>query len=251
MPSDSVKGNRKPTTCNTPANSFEAALDNALAEKVNTAELVTVTACQPGGPGGAAGYVTVKPLVKQTSAKGETLENCEFFRVPYYRAQAGTAAVVLDPVPGDVGIVVFTKSDSSGVGQGQKEAVPPASYRKFDLANGFYVSSHLNKAPETWIELGQGHDITIHGPATVTIKTQNCTVEAPETHITGNVTIGQNLMVKGNVTWAGVGQGQGGPAKFSGGLANNGGDVVSDGISLEGHTHGGVESGPSATGGPR
>lgn len=229
--SQMVKGNRQPTSTNTAFNSFSAAMENMLGERLNTAEVVKVTGVQPGGTGGAAGYVTVQPLVKQTSAKGETLPNCQFFRVPYFRIQAGNAAIVIDPVPGDIGIVVFTKSDSSGVGQGQSEAVPPGSFRKFDQGDGFYVASLLNKAPETWVEFTQGHAITINGPQAVTIKARQCTIDAQETHVTGNLTVDGKVQTKSGI--------------------NNSGDVKSGGISLESHTHRGVETGPGSTGGPQ
>ena len=47
-----------------------------------------------------------------------------------------------------------------------------------------------------------------------------------------------NLIVTGGISWSGVAQAPGGlPAAFSNGLVNTGGDIVSDGVSLEGHVH--------------
>jgi hypothetical protein len=47
-----------------------------------------------------------------------------------------------------------------------------------------------------------------------------------------------NLVVTGGISWSGVAQGAGGsPVAFSGGLVNIGGDIVSDGKSLETHIH--------------
>jgi len=47
-----------------------------------------------------------------------------------------------------------------------------------------------------------------------------------------------NLIITGGITWSGVAQAPGGaPVAFSGGLLNTGGDIVSDGVSLEGHKH--------------
>ena len=58
------------------------------------------------------------------------------------------------------------------------------------------------------------------------------TITCPTVNVIGN------LVVTGGISWSGVAQGVGGsPAAFSGGLINTGGDIESDGISLEGHTH--------------
>jgi len=34
---------------------------------------------------------------------------------PYYRAQGGTSGIILDPVVGDIGVMVFASRDSSAV----------------------------------------------------------------------------------------------------------------------------------------
>jgi hypothetical protein len=58
------------------------------------------------------------------------------------------------------------------------------------------------------------------------------------------------MFIEGNVTWAGIGQGQAGPAVFRGGIVNSEGVIKSNNVTLETHTHSGVETGSGNTGGP-
>ena len=114
MSNRTVKDNRKPSSANSLYNALELMIDNAIHQKINTSEMVMVVDVEPGGPGGAAGYVTVKPLVRQTDAREETHEPVELYKLPYTRMPCGGAAIVMDPQPGAIGLVNFTKRASSG-----------------------------------------------------------------------------------------------------------------------------------------
>lgn len=85
--------------------------------------------------------------------------------------------------------------------------------------------------------------ITAAGAATLTCS--GLTVDAALSTFTGDV------VIDGGITWKGDAQGDGGPATFAGGLENAGGDITSDGISLETHVHGGVTTGAGTTGAPQ
>jgi len=92
---------------------------------------------------------------------------------------------------------------------------------------------------------------------TVTASTK-VTMTTPLVECSANVTIGGNLTVTGLTITGGLsslGTYGAGIATFSGGLTNTGGDISSDGISLESHTHpqGSDSNGDSQqdTGGPQ
>jgi phage baseplate assembly protein gpV len=146
------------------------------------------------------------------------------------RVQGGKAALVIDPEPGDIGLAVFTKSDSSGVEQANTTQVQPGSFRTFDQANGFYVSAFLNKEPEIWLELKKTGEVHIHGKTKIFIDTEtDIELKASQVTITGP------LKVTGAVnTLAGI--------------TNTGSTVSSNGIVLDTHTHPGDSGG--VTGGP-
>ena len=176
MTDKAVKGNRKYASGNSAYNATEFLIRNVIMQNVNTAIPVIVTGAQAGGAGAAAGYVTVKPLVAQIDGFGNTVPPVELFSLPYFRYQGGKAAVVIDPVPGDIGLAIFCKSDCSNVQTGTTEPVQPGSFRKFSQADGFYVGGFLNAAPAVYIEIDQSEHITITAAGSVTVNAPDVTV---------------------------------------------------------------------------
>lgn len=93
------------------------------------------------------------------------------------------------------------------------------------------------------INVGGTADITVDGNTSLT--TPQLTVNSPTTNITGNVTI-QGTLTANNGTMTVTGS-----TMSMQGTMNASQDVTGGGISLKSHVHGGVESGPSNTGGPQ
>jgi phage baseplate assembly protein V len=93
------------------------------------------------------------------------------------------------------------------------------------------------------------------------------TADCPETETTGNLTVGGNLSVKGDSDFegkaavmgafsyaagmSGTGGASGGTTTITGPIDQSGGAITSNGVVLHTHTHGGVQSGGSNTGGPK
>lgn len=151
---------------------------------VNTAIPVRVDSCTKPGVGGAAGYVSATPLVQQRGADGNALMPVSLPQLPYYRVQAGTAAVVLDPQPGDIGLAVFSQQDASNVKEGTSEPVQAGSFRAFDMSDGFFVASHYGQTPTTFVHLDpEKGEVTIKAPTKITI-------DAPQIELKGAVTMG-------------------------------------------------------------
>ena len=180
-----VKGNKRATSGSTQYNAMEFLIRNVIQGLVNTAIPVIVTAVDAGGSGEPTGYVTVKPLVCQVDGFGETLDPAELFRVPYARVQGGVAALVIDPVPGDIGLAVFAKSDCSGVAQLQSKPVQPGSFRKFSMSDGFYFGGFLNRVPEVYVEVKQDQSIVITASSGVTVNAPTVTVPSGDVIASG------------------------------------------------------------------
>lgn len=176
-----VKGMADEYTDSTPLNQLEF-LIKTLTRDMSTAIPVIITAVQAGDTN-AAGYVDARPLVAQIDAWGNSLPMAVIHHLPYFRLQAGRAAVVLDPVVGDIGLAVFAQSDCSNVKQGANQTVQPGSWRKFDQADGFYVGGFLNKSVDTFVRLTQDGSITIKAPG-------NVTIDAPTVTYTGDIICG-------------------------------------------------------------
>ena len=222
-----VQGISPVTGTNSDVNAFSFFVDAMIKRRVNTALPVIVTAVEPGGTG-ATGRVTVRPLVCQTDAERNVLKPAELFSVPYSRVQGGVAAVICDPIPGDIGLAVFAQQDSSNVDVGTASPVQPGSFRSFDAADAFFFGGFLNRAPEVWLELAQDGTATLHAPNKIRIET-------PLVEFTGRlVQTGEDSTDR---------------STMRGGFINIGGEIVSNGISVEHHVHTGDSGG--TTGQPR
>lgn len=244
------QGLRDPYTMATPYNQLEFIVRRIVSEMVNTSALVRIDGCTSQGPDGPAGTVAATPLVAQTDAEGNALPMVSLPSLPHYRIQAGIAAVIMDPVPGDIGVASFCKADSSTVKPGTTEPQRPGSFRSFDQADGMLVASVSNQAPEVWIEIKQDKTIIVHAPEGCTIETdktveikaaEGIVLDAPQTTITGNLTATGE---KGDAI------GMTGTVSLDGSLTSTG-DQVAAGISQTRHTHTGVMPGGGDTGKPQ
>jgi len=241
-----VTSNRRPNSGASPYNALDFLVENALKRKINVAIPVRVDSCTAPGPDDAAGYVSATPLITQRDAEGNTLEQVSIPRLPFFRLSCGTAAIVADPQPGDVGLAVFAQSDISGLTAGNSKPIAPGSFRCFDMSDGIYLGGILGKPPTVFIHLDpQSGEITLECP-------QKVTVNSPQVEINASDSVALNtplVRVAGRIKQSGeMGTGEG--SEFQGGFTNTGGKITSNGITLETHTHSGVETGPGNTGGP-
>lgn len=158
-----VQGVAKYNYNNSPYNAISFIIQQAIREQVNTCIVCKVIAVFDG-------YVDVLPLVTQISGKGEAVKPTTLYKLPFMRYHAGVAAVILDPVPGDIGLAVFSTKDCSNVKVGTTEPQQPASFRGNSMANGFYIGGFLNQAPSVFVELTQGGAVNITAPGGVNIS---------------------------------------------------------------------------------
>ena len=173
---EEVKGVANYAASNSPYNSLSFMIQQAIREQVNTCIICKVV-------GVSDGYVDVLPLVTQVSGKDEAIAPTTLYHLPFMRYHAGIAAVILNPVVGDIGLAVFAGKDCSNVKVGTSEPVPPASFRDNSMANGFFIGGFLNKAPSVFVELTQGGAVNITAPGGVNIN--------------GNVTVSGDVVASG------------------------------------------------------
>lgn len=171
-----VKGVANYAASNSQYNALSFMIQQAIREQVNTCIICKVV-------GVSDGYVDVLPMVTQVSGKDEAIAPTTLYKLPYMRYHAGVAAVILNPVVGDIGLAVFAGKDCSNVKVGTSEPVPPASFRDNSMANGFYIGGFLNQAPSVFIELTQGGAVNITAPGGVNIN--------------GNVTVSGDVVASG------------------------------------------------------
>lgn len=219
-----------------PLNSMEFFIRSLISQVVSTSLPVVVTAVERKGEEAGAGYVTVKPLLQPRNNSGDGLEVTTIPKLPYFRLQHGKAAIICDPKVGDIGLAVVAKQDISNI-NGSTTPKVPATYRKFDPSDSFYIGGFWGKAPEVFIHLEDEGTIKIKAPTKISMEAPECEVNA-STSFTVN---SSQIDLNGPISGGGSG---GADATFTG-------DVNAKGISLTSHTHTGVQSGNSSTGAPQ
>ena len=206
-----------------------------IKQSVCTAIPVRVDSIDRPADGSGAGTLSATPLVAQTDADGNLIAPVSIPRLPWFRLQHGKAAVICDPVPGDVGLAVFAQSDCSKV-NGGTEPVTPGSFRYFDMSDGFYIGGFFGKTPDTFVHLEQSDKVRIVAPTKVQVESKEIDLTASEKAVIKAPRIELDGAIYGGGS-AGL------DATFTG-------DVTASDVSLVHHTHNGVESGSSSTGEP-
>lgn len=203
----------------------------------------------------------VHPAINIEKTDGETVLYESIVNVPVVWPSGG-GFTVLSPLPSGEPVLIcfsqrgitkfketFAESDP-GIGLFDKEdayiiagfgglSVTPATENGISIqseAGTDYIFVENNK-----IEIKSAALVNVECVNLIASVTNITTLICPTVNITGDV------VITGGISWSGTAQGVSGPAAFSGGLVNAGGDIVSDGISLETHTHP-INSGSSAPG---
>ncbi len=209
-------------------NALDFAMNQKLKDGMQTSFVGRIDSCSGKGSEAGSGTVSATQLTAQADASGKSLPMPSMTKLPYTRLQGGIAAVIIDPVPGDICVFSCCKQDISGIKQGTSQPVPAGSYRAFSQSDSIAVGAIHTKTPEVWIEIKQDKTVTIHAPKGVKIETtetvevtaKKVDITAPEVNITGNV------KVKGSITSTG--------------------DMGAGGISLQSHTHRGDSGGTTS-----
>lgn len=160
---------------------------------VHTATLVKVLSVRPVSD--RVGFVDVQPLVDDVSTAGVVIAQSPAHNLPYVRYQAGSSAIILDPVVGDIGIAIFAESDITAVKTTLKEG-PAATARQHSSGDGLYIGGVLNAAPTQYVRFNAGAaGIDIVSPSgTISLQTSgNVHVTAATCIFDCNVVFNQNV----------------------------------------------------------
>ena len=155
MSENTVKGQKKPNTAGSEYNALQFMIKQAIGGQVHTAIPVKVQAVD-------GLFVDVLPLVSSVDGYGESVEPTTLFHLPVFRYHAGVAAVIVDPVPGDIGLAVFAQSDSSNVTTDTDAPQQPGSFRRYSMSDGFYFGSFHPGEPSVFIEVTQSGVVNIN-----------------------------------------------------------------------------------------
>jgi hypothetical protein len=207
---------------------------------IATVRVVKVVAVHPGeGDPPAMGTVDVQPLVKMLDGNNNATEHGTVHGIPVVRLAAGSNAIVLEPVVGDIGVMLVCDRDISAVKE-NKAASIPGSFRKFNLADGLYLGGILGAAPERYFQFKSDGNF----------KLADAAGNVLETGPTGFVLTG-NVLLKGNLSFDptfGVSGTVNGNLTVNGTIAGTA--VVQGSINLGTHRHLGVTVGAGTSGTP-
>jgi len=159
-----------------------------LLARIRTVDLVQVISCSNTGAVAAVGSVSVQVMTNQMTGSRTPVAHGTIYNVPYLRIQGGNAAVILDPVAGDIGMCGFCARDISAV-KASKKPANPGSYRMFDWADGLYLGGFLNVVPTTYVQFDGAGAINMVAPTTIsmTVGAHNITINSTGVHIDGKI----------------------------------------------------------------
>ncbi|THD45415.1 oxidoreductase [Enterobacteriaceae bacterium ML5] len=231
-----AKITQKPKDVSCDGNSLAFAIKQLIGNYafIDLAEVVEVNADQT---------VDVKRLVLGTTAAGNRMEPGVIYNIPYMQLRRGASAVIMDPVEGDLGIIVVCDKDISNVKSTKKSALP-GTERSHSYGDAIYLTgiASLNSDPIQYVHF-RNDGIDVVSPMVVTVS-------APTIELNGDNRVSLNapqIVLNGQVT-----QGAGshaGAAVFKNG-ATTPADFAAGSISLKSHRHGGVQTGSGSTGTP-
>lgn len=112
--------------------------------------------------------VDVLPLVTRTDPSGALIQNSQIFNVPVFRLQRGNSAVIMNPVPGDIGMIAVCDRDNSIARANRKQSIS-GSKRTHSKSDALYLGGFLNQQPTESVEF-TGSGIKITSPGTVEIN---------------------------------------------------------------------------------
>lgn len=229
----------KPQDVNCEANINEY-IFNLLLSRHAFIQTVLVKKVKPQ-PGLQPPLLDVLPLVLGFSAGNEKVENSEVYNIPVWRLQRGASAVMMDPVEGDIGIMLCCDRDITKVKKEKTESLP-ASMRTHSKADGIYLGGVLNADPVQYVRFAND-GIDVVSPLLVSVNAPNIELNA-DAKVSVNA---PNIDLNGQVN-----QGSGsyaGNATFGGNVIAVG-EVTGKGKNLSTHVHSGVQSGNNHTQGP-
>lgn len=232
---------------------------NQLLAGKATAGLVRVLACTNAGGIAPVGTVDVELLVNQVDGAGTSpTPHGPMYGLPYNRLQGGAFAVIIDPIPGDIGLAVFCSRDSTAA-FAAKGPAGPASADVMGFNSGMYFGGFLNGTPSSYAAyvpgvgvkivdplsiLLQAPQVTIQAATQATIQAPTIALEGAVVQTAGPVTMATTLAVAGAATVTGALAANGG-LSVSGGSGTNTVtgtlaatvDVTANGKSLHNHPH--------------
>lgn len=123
-------------------------------------------------------FVDALPLVASVNADGHQVGSVTVYNIPVFRLQRGDSAIIMNPVPGDIGLIAVSDQDTS-VARERRDVSVPGSRRTHSLSDGFYLGGVLNQEPAQFIEFADDV-LRVVTPNPLTVECQSAEVNATD-----------------------------------------------------------------------
>ncbi len=183
-------------------------IDQTIQKNIKTSYLARIDSCKSTEEQSGSSTVNITPLTSQTDMEGTALDMVSIPEIPHTRYQHGIAAVIIDPVPGDIVAVNVCKNDISSIKQGTKEPVNAGSFRQFSASDSIAGACVHTQTPEIYTVYRQDKTMKTRAPEGIRVETdKTIDEEMGENRI---IKIGQNrseeiggnseISIQGNAT---------------------------------------------------
>lgn len=213
-------------------------------------ELDDIHVCLPGKIVAWDGKTaTVRPSMPRALANGSELAAPQIVSVPvlFPTGLGGSAMISLPLQPGDDVLLYFSEVALDSWISGSDAA--PDDPRRFDMSDCFaapMLRPTVAAADTANLRLLCGASSFVMSPSgEVTLNASKFQVNAPQSEFSAVVTAQGQINGNGGMAIQG-----GNGAEFTGDVRHHGGKLSSNGVIVDEHTHGGVQSGGDNTGEP-
>lgn len=185
--------------------------------------------------------VTVEPMIKQVLVSGGVVDLPPLVDVPVQFPRGGGFVFTVPVGPGDEGLVAFSERCIDGwFASGDRAA--PMDTRLHDLSDGFFLpgfSSRPHAIPELYLDGASMQ--TVDGDTYIRLSKGKITIKGDIEHV-GNSKQTGNHEQAGDVNQTSGNSQSNGTVKAK--------KVIANGVDVEDHNHGGVQTGGGNTGKP-
>lgn len=232
------------------ANQWEYVINNKL-KQINTILLCEIEIINVDGS------FDVKSLTYQIGHDGVPHEPPIQFNIPKLEIRGGIAGIVVEPIVGDIVVVGYVQRDITAVKK-EKKRSNPSSARLFNHNDGIILGIIGRQPPSIFVKItkdgvditGANKPINIITTGDTTVKGNNVKVEAEILAMIKAPNIKLDGAVEGTSTITAATSVTGGNTTISGSnISTSSGDLNINGSPFKAHTHSGVQSGGSNTGG--
>lgn len=171
MDAEQRQGTRGGYTNTSATNQTNFLVTQQIRKDIQTSFIARVDSCQSSEEQEGSKTVAITPLISQTDTEGTALEMVSIPDIPHTRYQHGIAAVIIDPVPGDIVVASVNKNDITSINDQTTEPVNAGSFRQFSQSDSVIHDSIHTKPPEVYMVLRQDKTIKTRGPEGIRIET--------------------------------------------------------------------------------